>query len=76
MPLHAVLVGPHDFFFAPVEAAVRAGGHRATRYRSLDEFRDRVDALDDADVLFSVSSLPVTRERMARAKTLRAVISA
>lgn len=75
MTLHAVLVGPHDFFFAPVEAAVHARGHRFTRYRSLEDFRNRAEALDDADVLYAVSALPVTRERLARAKTLRAVIS-
>lgn len=75
MSLHVVLVGPHYFFFDPVAAAVRAQGDRVTCYASLEDFHAREDALDDADVLYAVGYLAVSRERMARAKRLRAVIS-
>ncbi len=75
MTLQVVLVGPHDFFFEPAAAAVRAAGHRATRYSSIDDFARQADALDHADVLYAVGYLPVSRERLARAARLRAVIS-
>lgn len=75
MTLHVVLVGPHDFFFDPAAAAVRAEGHRTTRYGAVDDFLRQDDALDDADVLYAVGYLPVPRERLARAPKLRAVIS-
>jgi len=73
--LEVVLVGPQDFFFDTVGTAVTAMGHRATRYRTPSEFLAKPDALDDADILYAVGFLPVTRELMARAPRLRAVIS-
>lgn len=75
MPLHAVLVGPQDFFFVPVADAVHAKGHTATRYAALEDFQRRPEALEQADVLYAVGYLSVTREMMARAPRLRAVIS-
>ena len=75
MPSHVVLVGPHDFFFDPVAAALRAQGDTSTRYSSIDAFARRADALDGADVLYAVGYLPVTRERLAHTGKLRAVIS-
>lgn len=75
MPFHIVLVGPHHFFFEPVIQALRPRGARFTYCPALKDFQERPDALDDADVLYAVGYLPVTRAMMARAPRLRAVIS-
>lgn len=71
----AVLVGALEVFFAPVEAAVAAAGHRFTRYRTASDFLGASDPLRSADVLYAVGSLPVSRELLARAPNLRAVVS-
>lgn len=73
--LDVVLVGPQDFFFDPVAAAVAAKGHTSTRYKDPAEFLARQDALDRAAVLYAVGFCPVSRALMARAPNLRAVIS-
>jgi phosphoglycerate dehydrogenase-like enzyme len=75
MTLEAVLVGPLDFFFAPAEAALTAKGHRVRRYASTTAFLQQQDALLQADVLYAVGYLSVSRALLAAAPKLRAVIS-
>lgn len=70
-----VLVGPQDFFFDPVAKAAAARGHTSVRYKMPADFLAKGDALARASVLYAVGFCPVTRDVMARAPHLRAVIS-
>lgn len=75
MSHEVVLVGAMDFFFDPVAEAVAAKGHTYIRYKTPAEFLANTQALDCASVLYAVGFCPVSRETMARAPSLRAVIS-
>jgi phosphoglycerate dehydrogenase-like enzyme len=70
-----VLVGSLDYYFNPVTEAVIAKGHNVVRYNMPADFAAKPDALDNASVLYAVGYCPVSREVMARAPHLRAVIS-
>lgn len=70
-----VLVGSLDYYFNPVTEAVAAKGHNVIRYNMPADFVAKPDALENASVLYAVGYCPVSREVMARAPHLRAVIS-
>jgi phosphoglycerate dehydrogenase-like enzyme len=61
--------------FDEMEARLGYAGCRLTTYRTLDSFLADPSALAQADVLLAPGDLPCTRERMAAAPRLRAVIS-
>lgn len=61
--------------FDVMEARLSGLGYRVTPYRSLDAFLADPAALAEADVLLAAGDTPSTRERMAGAPKLRAVIS-
>jgi phosphoglycerate dehydrogenase-like enzyme len=75
MSQQVVLVGAQDYFFDPVAEAVKAKGCAVVRYRAPAEFLAATRPLAEASVLYAVGYCPVTREMMAAAPRLRAVIS-
>lgn len=75
MSHEVVLVGAQDYFFDPVAAAVKAKGYTPVRYHSIAAFQAASQPLARAVVVYAASYCPVSREDMAAAPQLRAVIS-
>ncbi|MDB5582985.1 MAG: D-isomer specific 2-hydroxyacid dehydrogenase, binding domain protein [Bradyrhizobium sp.] len=71
----AVLVGSATKLFDRVEQGLGQAGCKVRRYRSEEAFLEASDGLEGANVLYGNGSLPMTRERLARAPDLRAIIS-
>jgi phosphoglycerate dehydrogenase-like enzyme len=61
--------------FDQIEPRLATAGYQVVPYRSLDSFLADPQALAEADVLLAPGDLPCTRERMAAAPRLRAIIS-
>ncbi|MEI8277120.1 MAG: hypothetical protein WCG00_14110, partial [Hyphomicrobiales bacterium] len=76
-PPEIVVVGPNfvDDLLVPVEAEMRRRGARVTRFFNADAVKTDPDPFKSMDVLFAVGMFPCTRELMAAAPRLRAVIS-
>jgi phosphoglycerate dehydrogenase-like enzyme len=73
-----ICVGPAalDFIFDPIVVGLRFRGYDVTHYTTYSQFeRKSGDVLKKAAVLVAVSDFPCTRELMARAPDLRAVVS-
>jgi phosphoglycerate dehydrogenase-like enzyme len=73
-----VCVGPAalDFIFDPIVAGLRQRAYEVVHYIDYSQFeRDCAAVLEDAGVLVAVSNFPCTRELMARAPRLRALVS-
>ncbi|MBV8361188.1 MAG: 2-hydroxyacid dehydrogenase [Deltaproteobacteria bacterium] len=73
-----VCVGPAalDFIFDPIVAGLRQREHEVVYYTGYSQFeRESAAALANAGVLVAVSNFPCTRELMACAPQLRALVS-
>lgn len=72
-----VMIGPSfvDDLLVPVEQEIRNRGAKVTRFANDDEARANPAPMASMDVLFAVGMYPCTREVMAAAPRLRAVIS-
>ncbi len=72
-----VMIGPSfvDDLLVPVEQEMRRRGAKVIRFADADEVRANPAPMASMDVLFAVGMYPCTRELMAAAAQLRAVIS-
>ncbi len=72
-----VVVGPNfvDDLLFPVEEEMRRRGVQVTRFLNADAIKTDPAPFKSMDVLFAVGMFPCTRELMAAAPRLRAVIS-
>src|SRR5262249_46336034 len=73
-----ICIGPAalDFIFEPIVAGLRRRGYEVNHYTNHSHFdRESATVLGSATALLAASDFPCTRELMARAPRLRAVVS-
>ena len=78
MSCEVVCISPAalDFIFDPIVAGLLQRGHQVTCYNDYQKFENESGSvLATAQVLLAISNFPCTRELMAQAPRLRAVVS-